>query len=212
VLLILMLVHLLQALTALPLWACDGIVGGLLAAGGIGLLVLGTQTLAQLPLVPQDTVDNDEGERPMAQRTGQAQQPNDERQAAVTENLGRVEERVQETVDGVTSTVERALEGFTQLQEPVEGAKAAVEEVLERVHVALKDTLDGVKTTVKRLDPAHLQQNPWTLMQTTAELIDPPHMNHNPWILIGSAIVMGYLLGTLELGSLGREHAASTSV
>jgi hypothetical protein len=57
VLLILMLVHLLQALTALPLWACYGIVGGLLAAGGIGLLVLGTQTLAQLHLVPQDTVE-----------------------------------------------------------------------------------------------------------------------------------------------------------
>jgi Putative Actinobacterial Holin-X, holin superfamily III len=45
-LLILMPVHLLQALTALPLWACYGIVGELLAAGGIGLLVLGTQTLA----------------------------------------------------------------------------------------------------------------------------------------------------------------------
>jgi Putative Actinobacterial Holin-X, holin superfamily III len=56
-LLILMLVHLLQALTALPRWAYDGIVGGLLAAGGIGLLVLGTQTLAQLHLMPQDTVD-----------------------------------------------------------------------------------------------------------------------------------------------------------
>ena len=55
-LLILMLVHLLHALTALPLWACYGIVGGLLAAGGIGLLVLGKQTLVQLHLVPQDTV------------------------------------------------------------------------------------------------------------------------------------------------------------
>jgi Putative Actinobacterial Holin-X, holin superfamily III len=55
-LLILMLVHLLHALTALPLWACDGIVGGLLAAGGIGMLVLGKQTLVQLHLVPQDTV------------------------------------------------------------------------------------------------------------------------------------------------------------
>jgi ElaB/YqjD/DUF883 family membrane-anchored ribosome-binding protein len=148
----------------------------------------------------------------MAQRTGQAQQPSDERQAAVTENLGRVEERVQETVEGVTSTVERALEGFTQLQETVEGAKATVEEVLERVHVALKDTIDGVKTTVERIDPAHLQQNPWTIVQKTAELVDPAHMNQNPWILIGSAIVMGYLLGTLERGGLGREQASSTSV
>jgi ElaB/YqjD/DUF883 family membrane-anchored ribosome-binding protein len=134
----------------------------------------------------------------MVHRTGQAQQPSDERQAAVTEHLGRVEERAQETVEGVTSTVERALEGFTQLQETVDEAKAAVEEVLERVHVALKDTIDGVKTTVERIDPAPLQQNPWTLVHTTAELVDPARVHHNPWILIGSAIVIGYLLGTLE--------------
>jgi hypothetical protein len=56
-LLILMLVHLVHVFTALPLWACYGIVGGLLAAGGIELLVLGTQKLAQLHLVPQDTVE-----------------------------------------------------------------------------------------------------------------------------------------------------------
>ena len=148
----------------------------------------------------------------MAQRTGQVQQPSDKRQVAVTEHLGRVEERVQETVEGITSTAESALEGFTQLQATAEGAKAAVEEVLERVHVALKDTIDGVKTTVERIDPAPLQQNPWTLVKTTAELIDPAHVNHNPWILIGSAIVMGYLLGTLERGSLGGEQAPSTSV
>jgi hypothetical protein len=56
-LLILMLVHLLQALTALPLWACYGIVGGLFAAGGIVLLVLGKRKLDRLHLVPQQTVE-----------------------------------------------------------------------------------------------------------------------------------------------------------
>jgi hypothetical protein len=56
-LLILMVVHLLHALTVLPLWACYGIVGGALTAGGIGLFVLGKQTLAPLHLVPQDTVE-----------------------------------------------------------------------------------------------------------------------------------------------------------
>jgi len=56
-LLILMLVHLLQALTALPLWACYGIVGGVLAAGGMVLLVLGKRKLARLHLVPQQTVE-----------------------------------------------------------------------------------------------------------------------------------------------------------
>jgi hypothetical protein len=56
-LLILMLVHLLHALTALPLWVCYGIVGGLCAAGGIVLLVLGKQKLARLHVVPQQTVE-----------------------------------------------------------------------------------------------------------------------------------------------------------
>jgi ElaB/YqjD/DUF883 family membrane-anchored ribosome-binding protein len=140
----------------------------------------------------------------MAQRTGHGQQPRDERQAAVTENMGGVEARVQETVDGVTSTVASAMEGFKQLQETVDGAKAAVEEILERVHVALQETVEGVKTTVERIEPAHIQQNPWIIVRTTAELIDPAHVNHNPWILMGSAILMGYLLGTLE------RHTASS--
>jgi hypothetical protein len=55
-LLILMLIHLLQALTALPLWACYGIVGGLFAVVGGVLLILGKQKLAHMHLVPQDTV------------------------------------------------------------------------------------------------------------------------------------------------------------
>ena len=56
-LLILMLVHLLHALTALPLWACYGIGDGVFAGVGVVLLVLGTQKLARRHLVPQNTVE-----------------------------------------------------------------------------------------------------------------------------------------------------------
>ena len=56
-LLILMLVHLLHALTALPLWACYGIVSGVFAGVGVVLLVLGKQKLAHIHLVPQNTVE-----------------------------------------------------------------------------------------------------------------------------------------------------------
>jgi hypothetical protein len=56
-LLIPMVVHLCHARAALPLWACDGIVGGLCAVGGIRLLVPGKQQLARMPLVPQATVE-----------------------------------------------------------------------------------------------------------------------------------------------------------
>ena len=55
-LLILMLVHLLQALTALPLWACYGIVGGVCLAAALALLVKGKKTVADIHVVPPKTV------------------------------------------------------------------------------------------------------------------------------------------------------------
>jgi hypothetical protein len=56
-LLILMLVHLLQALTGLPLWACYGIIGGLCAAGGIVMLLKGKRTVSDVHMVPRKTVE-----------------------------------------------------------------------------------------------------------------------------------------------------------
>jgi len=129
----------------------------------------------------------------------------------MTEHLERGNAQGQDTLDGVRSAVDSAPERFTQVQETLEGAKAAVEEVLERVHTALQETLNGVKTTVDRIDPAQLQQHPWTLVYTAVELVDPARIHHTPWMLIGSAIVMGYLLGTLERGSRGSAPASSTS-
>jgi hypothetical protein len=56
-LLIVMLVHLLNALTGLPLWACYGIVGGVCAIGGVVLLYRGKQQMSQIDMVPQQTVE-----------------------------------------------------------------------------------------------------------------------------------------------------------
>jgi hypothetical protein len=52
-----MLVHLLNALTGLPLWACYGIVGGVCAIGGVVLLYRGKQQMSQIDMVPQQTVE-----------------------------------------------------------------------------------------------------------------------------------------------------------
>jgi putative superfamily III holin-X len=55
-LLILMLVHLLQALTGLPLWACYGIVGGIFVGGGVFMLMKGKNTASDIHVVPPKTV------------------------------------------------------------------------------------------------------------------------------------------------------------
>jgi hypothetical protein len=54
---ILMLPHVLNALVGLPLWACYGIVGGLLAIRGRVLLLIGTNTIARIEGVPPHTVE-----------------------------------------------------------------------------------------------------------------------------------------------------------
>ena len=51
-LLVFMLVHLINALTELPLWACYGIVAGLFTAMGIMLVTFGVKGLKQLHIIP----------------------------------------------------------------------------------------------------------------------------------------------------------------
>ena len=56
-LLIFMLVHVLNALTGLPLWACYGIVGGVLAVVGMIMIWRGKSTMSHLGVVPHETVE-----------------------------------------------------------------------------------------------------------------------------------------------------------
>ena len=56
-LLIIMLVHLLRALTDWPLWMCYGVVGGVCAIVGVVLLYKGKQQLSQIEMAPQQTVE-----------------------------------------------------------------------------------------------------------------------------------------------------------
>jgi ElaB/YqjD/DUF883 family membrane-anchored ribosome-binding protein len=119
----------------------------------------------------------------MGHCTGHSERPIDEGRDAVTEHTGRVEAQVQETVDGVKATVESAMEGFKQVQETVGEAKAAVDEILESVQ-------GTVHETVERMQPA-------------ADLLE--HVQQNPWLLLGGAILMGYILGSLA-GEKGSSH------
>jgi protein-S-isoprenylcysteine O-methyltransferase Ste14 len=54
---IIAVVHLLHAVTDLPLWACYGIVAGLCAVVGFILLYLGKKQMSQIDIVPQQTME-----------------------------------------------------------------------------------------------------------------------------------------------------------
>jgi hypothetical protein len=56
-LLIFMLVHVLNTLAELPLWACYGIVGGLLLIIGVAMIFRGKSTMSHIGVVPHETVE-----------------------------------------------------------------------------------------------------------------------------------------------------------
>jgi hypothetical protein len=56
-LLIVMLVHMLQAFTGLPLWICYGIVGGMIGGTGAFLLIKGQRNAALVHMVPHRTME-----------------------------------------------------------------------------------------------------------------------------------------------------------
>jgi ElaB/YqjD/DUF883 family membrane-anchored ribosome-binding protein len=89
--------------------------------------------------------------------------------------MGKVEERVGETLKGVEATVESAMEGFKRVQETVDEAKATVEEMLESGQSTVHEMVERVKPVADLL--VYVQQN--------------------PWLLLGGAILMGYVLGGL---------------
>lgn len=51
-----MLVHGLHRATRLPLWGCYGVVGGLLATAGAGLVRSGSRRIAAIDLLPRETI------------------------------------------------------------------------------------------------------------------------------------------------------------
>lgn len=95
--------------------------------------------------------------------------------AAMAEKVGMVAERAQETMEAVKSTADRAREGFKQVQETVEGAKSAVNTVVDSIKLTVEGTVERVNTTADLLHQAR----------------------HNPWTMLGGAILLGYMFGSL---------------
>jgi hypothetical protein len=103
----------------------------------------------------------------------------------MTEKLNLLEERFQETVDGVGSIVKdvedivkdaKATMGTTlaAVRQGVAGAQTSVEEIVEQV----KDTIGETAATVQR------------------SLDLPAQVEKHPWSMFGGALLVGYLLGS----------------
>jgi len=117
----------------------------------------------------------------------------EETRASMSEKLELLEERVRDTleetrtavgdiVDNVKGTVEDTVGA---VKETVDGAKSTVENIVENV----KETMDDTVTKVKRSFDLRYQ------------------VEQNPWLMVGGAVVVGSIIGSLlNRGDEDRRH------
>jgi ElaB/YqjD/DUF883 family membrane-anchored ribosome-binding protein len=89
--------------------------------------------------------------------------------------IALIEARVHEALDGAKGTVDSVMESFERIQQTVAQAKATVDSLMAVVEAATSEAADNVRSGA-----ALIQQ-----------------VRQRPWITFGSAILMGYILGSL---------------
>lgn len=111
----------------------------------------------------------------MDEKEGQLQQEIEATREAMEEKITMIEARVHEALDGARGTVESLMESFESIQQTVAQAKATVDSLIQVVEAATSEAADNVRSTA-----ALIQQ-----------------VKERPWITFGSAVLVGYILGSL---------------
>ncbi len=147
-LLSLMLVHVLEVCTEIPLWGRYGIVGsGLVVLGGV-LFAAGKTTAETLAGVPQQAAET-------RQEPVQGEHRADDSQQDITvDTHPDIEDTRSVMTDGLEVLEER-------VRETVEDMRSAVEDIVENV----KDTVDTTVETVRHTFDVHhqVEQHPWLM-------------------------------------------------
>jgi ElaB/YqjD/DUF883 family membrane-anchored ribosome-binding protein len=100
----------------------------------------------------------------------------EETRAAMNEKLGIIEQRVHRTMEGTKSTIDSFAEGVDRIKEAIEGTTSAIDNSIGAFKYAVDETVERVSST--------------------AALID--QVKQNPWIMLGSAVLLGYVIGSLN--------------
>jgi archaellum component FlaC len=127
----------------------------------------------------------------MDQRESHIRQDIEETHAEMAEKIEMIEGRVQETIEGTKSTIDNVMNNVQRVQGTVQDAKVTLDSILDTIKQTMDETVERVKYTT--------------------ELIE--QVNQNPWIMFGSAILMGYVLSSINRqGSLSsrQNHERAT--
>jgi hypothetical protein len=122
----------------------------------------------------------------MDQRESHIKRNIEETRAAMNEKIDKIEGKVHNTMEGTQSTLDTMVGGINRVKGTIDETKSVVDNSIDTIKQAVDETVERVKYT--------------------AELIE--QVKHNPWIMIGSAVLVGYVMGSLNReGTMGMRHA-----
>jgi ElaB/YqjD/DUF883 family membrane-anchored ribosome-binding protein len=102
------------------------------------------------------------------------------------EKIIMIEAHVHEALDGARGTVDSLMESFERIQQTVVQAEVTVDSLMDAVEAATSEAADNVRSTA-----AFIQQS-----------------KEHPWITFGSAVLVGYILGSLAGGKASKATPA----
>lgn len=130
----------------------------------------------------------------------------EETQAALSDKLEKLQEKVLGTVEGATGAVTETVQA---IKGTVQNTTSAVNETVEAVRDSVKETVSSVKDTV-----THTVQGGVDAMKDVMNV--PLQVQRHPWLMVGGSFAAGFMLGRIfhpgdfALESPGAEEVAMT--
>ena len=109
---------------------------------------------------------------------------------AMNEKIELLEHRIHRAVIVPKSAINAAIENIDQLKSSIEETKSAIDHGLDTIPQAAEEIMLKIKSTADSM----------------------AQVEHKPWIMLGSAILVGYAIGSLNRGALVARRHASRSV
>ena len=125
----------------------------------------------------------------------------DQKEAHIKQNIVETREAMGEKLELIENHIYKAMEG----------PKSAIDIVMwniDRFKGALEETKSAMDHSIAYIDQA--VDETLIRVKSTADLIG--QVKQDPWIMVGSAVLMGYVIGSLNRGDLFAVHHARTQV
>ena len=119
-----------------------------------------------------------------------------------------IKQNIVETRDAMSAKIEMI---ENRINKAMEGPKSAIDTVMwniDRFKGALEETQSAMDHSIVHINQA--VDETLVRVKSTADLIG--QVKQDPWIMVGSAILMGYVIGSLNRGDLFAMRHAHTQI